>query len=143
MKASNVAGTASTATRALTVTFFALVLFGTNAATADTSRSRKVHNPAADAKSCSLIKKFSTPSGPISNRGDMRFINNCPTAVEFFWCSDAECTRNSGNTWTIRAGGEWPVYGTNVRWGACRGANSGGFDKNSQGLKYTCPNLSW
>ena len=109
----------------------------------DPGRSRKVHNPAADAKSCTQLKNFSTPSSPISNRGDMRFINNCPTAVEFFWCSDAECTRGSGNTWTIGVGGDWPVHGTNVRWGACRGRDSGGFDKDSQGTKYTCPNLKW
>jgi hypothetical protein len=76
--------------------------------------------------------------------GNWRMVNNCPTAVEFFWCSDEACTRTTGslgNTWTIGVGRGWPVSGTNIRWGACRGANSGGFDKDSQGLKYTCPNL--
>lgn len=108
----------------------------------DPSRSRKIHNPAADAKSCTQLIQDTTRQGAeISGR--LRFVNKCPTAVEFFWCSDAECMRDSGNTWTIHVGGGWPVSGTDVRWGACRGANSGGFDKGSQGLRYTCPNLKW
>jgi hypothetical protein len=109
----------------------------------DPSRSRKVHNPAADAKGCTKLiqgreRGVLSPIG-----GNLTFVNSCPTAVEFFWCSDNECTRNSGNTWTIRVGGTWPVDGTNVRWGACRGRDSGGFDKGSQGQRYTCPNLTW
>jgi len=107
----------------------------------DASRSRKVHNPAADAKGCTRLIQDTTRQGAqISGR--FRFVNDCPTAVEFFWCSDSECT-HSGNTWTIGVGRGWPVSGTNVRWGACRGANSGGFDKGSQGQRYTCPNLKW
>jgi hypothetical protein len=110
---------------------------------ADRSRSRKIHNPAADAKGCSKLIPSTEWIGQSAMGGNFRFVNNCPTAVEFFWCSDNECTRDSGNTWTISAGGNWPVSGTDVRWGACRGANSGGFDKGSQGLKYICPNLQW
>jgi hypothetical protein len=109
----------------------------------DPRRSHKIHNPAADAKGCTqLIQgKERGPLSPIG--GNLTFVNNCPTAVEFFWCSDKECTRNSGNTWTIGIGSSWPVDGINVRWGACRGANSGGFDEDSQGQRYTCPNLTW
>lgn len=109
----------------------------------DSSRTRKVHNPAADAKGCSKLIPSTEWIGKSAMGGNFRFVNNCTTAVEFFWCSDAECDRDSGNTWTIRAGGNWPVSGTNIRWGACRGANSGGFDKGSHGQRYTCPNLTW
>lgn len=109
----------------------------------DPSRSRKVHNPAADAKGCSKLIPSTEWIGKSAMGGNFRFVNDCPTKVEFFWCSDNECTRDSGNTWTISAGGNWPVSGTNVRWGACRGRDSGGFDKGSQGQRYTCPNLTW
>jgi len=115
----------------------------TGAGSPDHSRSRKVHNPAADAKSCTQLIEDGTRRGSVDLSGHWRFVNNCPTAVEFFWCSDAECKRGSGNTWTIGPGRGWPVSGTDVRWGACRGANSGGFDKGSEGYMYTCPNLKW
>ncbi|HUQ26755.1 MAG TPA: hypothetical protein VM140_13885 [Burkholderiales bacterium] len=113
-----------------------LLVFGATAlAQSNANRSRKIHNPAADARGCSrLVAKPGGQSG-------WQFVNNCPTAVEFFWCSGAECERDSGNTWTIRSGGSWPVTGRDVRWGACRGANSGGFDQGSKGHKYTCPNF--
>jgi hypothetical protein len=122
-----------------------IMLFCTSAyvASADNNRVRKVHNPAADAKACTKLIEGSSRRGAVELSGHWQFVNNCPSAVEFFWCSDAECTRDSGNTWTISAGRGWPVSGTNVRWGACRGANSGSFDKGSQGTKYTCPNLTW
>jgi hypothetical protein len=110
--------------------------------TPDANRARKLHNPAASAKGCSQLILDTTRDGAqISGR--FRFVNNCPTAVEFFWCADAECARDSGNTWTIGAGRGWPVSGTDIRWGACRGANSGGFEKGSHGRKYICPNLTW
>ena len=105
--------------------------------------SRKLHNPAADARGCSKLIPSTQWTGSSTMGGNFRFVNNCPTAVEFFWCSDNDCKRNSGNTWTIPAGGTWPVSGTDVRWGACRGRDSGAFDKGSQGQRYTCPNLTW
>lgn len=115
-----------------------LVFSATAFAQRDADRSRKIHNPAADAKSCTRL--IANPPKPGGHSG-WQFVNNCPTAVEFFWCSVRECERGSGNTWTIRPGGSWPVAGPDVRWGACRGANSGGFDKGSAGHKYTCPNF--
>ena len=111
----------------------------------DPSRTRKIHNPAADAKGCvKLINDGDARGAGLSGHG--RFVNNCPTAIELFWCSDDECTRTRGslgNSWAIAVGGGWPVSGQNIRWGACRGANSGGFDEGSQGQRYTCPNLTW
>ncbi len=105
-------------------------------------RRRKVHNPANDARSCTqLIQDTSRQGADISGR--WRFVNNCPTAVEFFWCSDQECERGSGNTWTIGSGRGWPVSGQNVRWGACRGANSGGHVDGSKGTSYICHLLKW
>jgi hypothetical protein len=109
----------------------------------DRNRSRKVHNPAADAKGCTALTQGRERGALSSISGNKTFVNNCPTSVEFFWCSDDECTRDRGNTWTIHAGGSWPVDGNNVRWGACRGRDSGGFDDGSQGQRYTCPNLTW
>ena len=129
-------------TRALLVTLIAISMISGGAGAADQNRSRKIHNPAADAKGCvQIVKDGSGRGAGIS--GHARFVNNCGIPVEIFWCSPAECARGSGNTWTIRAGGGWPIGDANVRWGACKGANSGGFDRGSEGHKYTCPNLTW
>lgn len=89
-----------------------------------------------DAKGCSQLIEGRERGALSPIGGKWTFVNNCPTAVEFFWCSDAECDRKSGNTWTIRAGGSWPVSGHHVRWGACLGANSGRF--NPDGPGYIC-----
>lgn len=118
---------------------FSSLIFGVNTSLyAQDNTPRKVHNPAADARGCSKLIQSTEWIGKSAMGGNLRFVNNCPTTVEFFWCSDAECDRDSGNTWSIRAGGNWPVSGTNVRWGACMGANSGSFDRGSHGQRYTC-----
>jgi len=45
---------------------------------AQADRSRKVHNPAADAKGCTrLVANPPKPGG----HGGWQFVNNCPTAA--------------------------------------------------------------
>ncbi len=110
----------------------------------DSSRSRKIHNPAADAKGCVQIVEDSTRKGA-GISGHKRFVNNCGTTIELFWCAlDGECQRDSGNTWTVGAGKGWPIMTkAEIRWGACKGRDSGGMDRGTHGEKYTCPNLTW
>ncbi len=57
-------------------------------------------------------------------------VNRCGVTVEVVWCTEnIDC--NNGrftNSWTISAGGSYPVNGGNsgntVHWGACRGKNT-------------------
>lgn len=108
-------------------------------ATNDPSRSRLLHNPAADAGACVRLV-------PHSNGRSMVFENHCGVTVEIFWCSvtRGDCDRagsGGGNTWSLGAGRTWGVGNDNYRWGACLGANSGRFDRDRQGMGYTCPSL--
>lgn len=128
--------------KAMLVIMILMSIVAGGAGATDQSRSRKVHNPAADAKHCVQVINDGSGRGA-GTSGHARFVNNCGIAVEIFWCTPAECARGSGNSWTVRAGGGWPISDAGVRWGACKGANSGGFDRGSEGHKYTCPNLAW
>ncbi len=111
----------------------------------DSSRMRKVHNPAADAKGCvKMIQTSSSTTVRIS--GNFSFTNECNSAVEIFWCfpkPDGRC--GSGGTWTVSAGRGWPVMDNeaSIRWGACRGRDGGGWNRGAEGATYTCHLLTW
>ncbi len=111
----------------------------------DSSRTRKVHNPAADAKRCvKMVQTSASTKARIS--GNFNFRNECDSTVEIFWCfpkPDGRC--GSGGTWTVSAGKGWPVMDNeaSIKWGACRGRDGGGWNKNAAGGTYTCELLKW
>jgi hypothetical protein len=105
-------------------------------------KKRKVHNPAAEAKTC--VKPEKVQKSRDAMRPTWRFKNNCNSVVELFWCvkKDGRCV--SGGTQTVRVGGTWPVFEEGeLKWSACRGKNGGGMDKDSNGERYTCHLLTW
>jgi hypothetical protein len=110
----------------------------------DLGRTTKVHNPAADARSCVQLIQDSQRQGA-GTSGNWRFVNNCDSAVELFWCfvqDNSSC--REGGTWTVSAGKGWPTFGNKpIKWGACRGGNGGGMDLDSDGGRYTCHLLKW
>ncbi len=116
----------------------------TSAAAANAKRQHKIHNPAMDAKACVKLVQGTTRDGT-NISGNWQMSNICNFPIEFFWCeANVECSRlngNAGNTWTISVGRGWPLSGHDFRWGACKGRDSGGFNKDSAGISYTCPNL--
>lgn len=106
-------------------------------------RTRRVHNPAADAKGCTQLSGTGKIKGVVGS--GWQLTNNCGVPIEGFWCivNTAGQCRNAG-TWTIRPGGTWPIQEEgDIRWGACKGRNGGGMDEGSNGEKYTCHLLSW
>lgn len=114
-------------------------------ASRDASRTHKVHNPAADAKPCTLITGDGNMAA-ISTRGGWQLANQCGVPIEAFWCvvsPEGQC--KNGGTWTIARGNSWSIQegGQSLRWGACKGRDGGGFDSGSNGEKYTCHLLSW
>lgn len=110
----------------------------------DRSRTRKVHNPAADAKGCVQLIKDSKRQG-VGTSGNWRFWNNCNSTVEVFWCftqDNGSC--REGGTWTVSANRGWPTFGNKpIKWGACRGKDGGGMDNDSNGGRYACHLLKW
>lgn len=116
---------------------------GSSSNSGPAAKSHKVHNPAMDRTQCVRIEAQHNPNAAFGVVGDQRIINGCGETVEAFWCNvDTECSRNSGNTWTLSAtgpGSSWPIDSGLFNYGACKGANSGGFDKDSQGQTFTCP----
>lgn len=109
-------------------------------------RSRWVHNPAADARSCvQMVQTSASTTARIS--GNFTFRNGCNSNVEVFWCfprAGGGCS--GGGTWTIGAGRGWPVMDNeaSIVWSACRGANGGGWDRDvAPGTRYTCHLLQW
>ena len=110
----------------------------------DPSRTRKVHNPAADARNCVQLIQDSQRQGA-GTSGNWRFVNNCDSTVELFWCfvqDNGSC--REGGTWTVHAGKGWPTFGNKpIKWGACRGRDGGGMDRDSEGNRYTCHLLHW
>lgn len=109
----------------------------------DSSKQRKVHNPAADAKSCVQLAQVTNKNDGI--RPNWMFTNGCNSAVEIFWCfPDGKGGCGRGGTWTVQAGGNWPAFGTGqIKWGACRGRDGGGMVRGSGGDRYTCHLLEW
>ena len=109
-------------------------------------RSRWVHNPAADARSCvQMVQTSASTTARIS--GNFTFRNGCNSTVEVFWCfprAGGGCS--GGGTWTISAGRGWPVMDNeaSIVWSACRGTNGGGWDRDvAPGTRYTCHLLQW
>ena len=122
----------------------ALPRSGGESPSTDSDRTRKVHNPAADAKSCvQLIQGGDRPGAGTS--GHWRFFNKCSSTVEIFWCfvgDDGKC--GNGGTWTVNANKGWPTFESKpIKWGACRGRDGGGFDRDSNGGRFTCHLLKW
>lgn len=98
----------------------------------------KMHRPELDASSCVRLVQLAQ-GDPLSSYGSQVLSNQCGVTVEIFWCQvGGECERNGGNTWTVGAGNSWPVPAGQFRYAACRGKNSGGFDRGSQGMSYKC-----
>jgi hypothetical protein len=108
----------------------------------DPNRQRKVHNPAADARPCVQAKQTDAKPGGI--RPAWNFTNNCNSTIELFWCVVKAGGCSGGGTWTVRAGGTWPVFDEgHLKWGACRGRNGGGMDSGMNGERFTCHLLKW
>jgi TPR repeat protein len=108
---------------------------------ADPSRSRRIliHNPALEATHCVHIRAHGAPG----SRGfTQSIVNECGQVVEATWCyTDGECQREGGSAWTLAASGQgsaYPIGRTAVRYGACLGRNSGGFEHGSQGQRIIC-----
>jgi len=122
-----------------------ICLFSMNTiASAASPNTRQVHNPAADAKGCVQLIQDSQRQGA-GTSGNWRFVNNCNSTVEIFWCfvqDNGSC--REGGTWTVGAGKGWPTFGNKpIKWGACRGQNGGGMDSGGDGGRYTCHLLQW
>ncbi|WP_136161093.1 hypothetical protein [Sphingomonas flavalba] len=102
----------------------------------DPARRRLLHNPAASAMDCATLRR--------QPNGRNYIVNDCGVPIEAFWCSvtSGECERGSGNSWTIGVNSNWPLSSGEYRWAACRGRDSGKFDKDSQGTRYICPDLN-
>lgn len=104
-----------------------------------TERETRIHNPALEATHCVRIVAYGSPG----SRGfTQSILNECGRVVEVSWCSTGgECERNSGNSWTLAAtgtGSGYPVGSGTVRFRACFGRNSGGFEQGSQGQRVIC-----
>ncbi len=96
-------------------------------------QTRAIHRPELEATSCVSLVQLAE-GDPLSSYGSQVFSNRCGETVEVFWCKVGdECERGSGGTWAVQAGGSWPVPSGQYRWGACRGANSGGLVRESGG----------
>ncbi|WP_414902009.1 hypothetical protein ACMT1E_02370 [Sphingomonas flavalba] len=102
----------------------------------DPSRRRLLHNPAASAMDCAALRR--------QPNGRNYIINECGVPIEAFWCSvtSGECDRGFSNSWTIGINNNWPLSSDEYRWAACRGRNSGKFDKDSQGTRFICPDIN-
>lgn len=88
-------------------------------------KSRVVHNRANDATACLKVE----PTGVISEwgiEGRFRLINSCGYPVEASWCANnTECSTGRGSTWTIRGGGNYPIFfadadNPNIAVGGCK-----------------------
>lgn len=108
---------------------------------AGSTQVRPIHRPELEATSCVSLVQLSE-GDPLSSYGSQGFSNRCGESVEVFWCKVGdECERGAGGTWTVHAGRLWPVSSGQYRWGACRGANSGGLVRESNGQhtgRYAC-----
>lgn len=62
--------------------------------------------------------------------GNWRFLNECGTDITLFWCflspeRNGQCGYKG--TWNVQAGRGWTTHSRDsIRWGACRGLNTGG-----------------
>jgi hypothetical protein len=105
------------------------------------SHTRAIHRPELDAQSCVSLVQLSEGE-PLTSFGSQVFANRCGETVEVFWCKVGdECERGAGGMTTVGAGRSWPVTGGHYRWGACKGANSGGLVKEASGQftgRYAC-----
>lgn len=73
-------------------------------------RTRTLHNRANDATACLKVEKTGVTS-EWGIEGRYRLVNSCGYPVEASWCANtAECFSGRGNLWTIRAGGDYPIF---------------------------------
>ncbi len=100
------------------------------------------HVIASDGKSAmDCVQLVELTKADSSTSGGGRVLSNqCEVAVEITWCYvDTECTNGLGAMWTVAAGRSWPVSAEReIRWAACRGANTVAFEKGSAGLRFIC-----
>jgi hypothetical protein len=78
-----------------------------------------LHQPELDASGCIKLEQEAS--------GRVVLANRCGQVAEVTWCVvGRDCNPGYSNTWTISAGGTWPVGSgaVTVNWGACLGANS-------------------
>ena len=103
-------------------------------------RSRVIASDGESAMDCTEIVDLA--SGDSSTSGGNRVIrNNCGEVIEIVWCYVGEGLDGcgAGGQWTLRVGGSWPVsVEKEIRWAACRGRNTVGFEDGSAGLRYIC-----
>jgi tetratricopeptide (TPR) repeat protein len=103
------------------------------------THSAAVNNPANDATSCLSLQR--------DQYGQRVLHNSCPYSVEAVWCVVGDgCGQSAGGAmWTIFANKNYPILngsGPQVRYGACRGANSLETVRgapNDGMLHYICP----
>lgn len=73
--------------------------------------------------------------------GNWRFLNECGTDITLFWCflspeRKGQCGYKG--TWNVQAGRGWTTHSRDaIRWGACRGLNTGGLVGND-GATFHC-----
>ena len=107
--------------------------------TQNNDRSRVIAGNGKSAMDC--VKLITVSKGDSQLSGGGRVLSNqCGETVEVTWCYvDGECDRESGAQWTVAAGKSWPVSAVRpVRFAACLGANTVGFEKGSAGTRYIC-----
>jgi hypothetical protein len=103
-------------------------------------RSRIIAGNGRSAMDCVRIEQLASRDSSTSGGGSV-LANRCGGPVEITWCypEDRGGCDWSGNTWTLRVGGSWPVSAEKeIRWAACHGANTVRFEKGSMGTRYYC-----
>lgn len=105
----------------------------------DRNKSRVIAGNGQSAMNCVTLVTRTREDSKLSGGGRV-LANNCGKPVEATWCYvDAECSRESGSTWTIGAGRSYPVSASReVRWAACIGANTASFEKGTAGTRFIC-----
>jgi hypothetical protein len=102
--------------------------------------SRVIARDGQHAMNCVRLVTVAAGDSRTTGLGNRVLSNQCGVAVSVGWCYvGGECERESGNMTTIQAGRSWPVsYEKEIRFGACRGANTIHGDPGSKGLSFTC-----
>jgi hypothetical protein len=113
---------------------------GGTGSTGGGDRSRIIAGNGRSAMDCVRIEQLAKGDSGLSGGGNV-LANRCGGTVEITWCypEDQGGCDWSGNTWTLSAGGSWPVSAEKeIRWAACHGANTVSFEKGSMGTRYFC-----
>lgn len=100
---------------------------------------------------CTAVASAAIPAAPLQQQGSAKdcmtpvisnghnaLRNDCGQVVELFWCQvGSDCDGDHGWVTTVGTNVSWTI-GENVRWGACYGRNSGGFDRGTSGTSFSC-----